>query len=188
MSTFGFFRPLLLASLAFTLTRVISAAHAADPSTRPALTEEQKIVHVLNRLGFGPRAGDVERVKQIGLDQYVRQQLDPASIDDSAAEKAIAPLDTLKMSSGHFISQFYDDVKFYLQMQMSAGNAEDMKMRYGVALPEKSPTTKPTRGFVTASACRTCRRSPIATRSAASTSFSTRSSCGPCCRSDSCRK
>ena len=55
------------------------------------------------------------------------------------------------MSSGHFISQFYDDVKFYLQMQMSAGNAEDMKMRYGVALPEKSPTTKPSRGFVTAS-------------------------------------
>ena len=46
------------------------------------LTEEQKIVHVLNRLGFGPRPGDVERVRQLGLDKYIAQQLHPATIKD----------------------------------------------------------------------------------------------------------
>ena len=59
---------------AFGAVAWISAA-AAPPSTsaeRPAtLAEEQKIVHALNRLGFGPRPGDVERVRRIGLDRYV---------------------------------------------------------------------------------------------------------------------
>src|SRR5687768_12908735 len=50
------------------------------------LTEEQKIIHVLNRLGFGARPGDVEKVKAIGLQKYIDQQLNPASINDSAAE------------------------------------------------------------------------------------------------------
>jgi nucleoid-associated protein YgaU len=95
---------------------------------------------VLNRLGFGARPGDVERVKRIGLDRYVRQQLDPASIDDAAADRAVAHLDTLRMDSGHFVGQFYDDIKFYLQMQMAAGNADEMKMRFGVDLPgQKKP-------------------------------------------------
>src|SRR5262245_59485544 len=101
MVTFGFSCP-YLAGLA--LVGLVSVAQAADATTRPAgLTEEQKIVHVLNRVGFGPRSGDVEWVKGIGLDTYIRQQLDPASIDDSAAEKTLESLDTLKMSSGHFL-------------------------------------------------------------------------------------
>ena len=46
------------------------------------LTEEQKILHVLNRLGYGPRPGDVKRVKAMGLAAYLRQQLHPEAIPD----------------------------------------------------------------------------------------------------------
>ena len=42
------------------------------------------IEHALNRLAYGPRPGDVERVKQIGLSAWIEQQLHPDAIDDSA--------------------------------------------------------------------------------------------------------
>src|SRR6478672_7436158 len=50
------------------------------------LSEDQRVLHVLNRLGFGARPGDVERVRAIGVDKYIEQQLNPAKIDDSASE------------------------------------------------------------------------------------------------------
>src|ERR671929_593432 len=57
--------------------------------TKPAprrLSEDQRVVHVLNRLGFGARPGDVERVRKLGVGAYIEQQLNPSKIDDSAAE------------------------------------------------------------------------------------------------------
>src|ERR1043165_8468115 len=42
------------------------------------------IGQALNRLAYGPRPGDVERVKQIGLSAWIDQQLNPDAIDDSA--------------------------------------------------------------------------------------------------------
>jgi len=47
------------------------------------LTEDEAILAALNRLGFGPRPGDLDRVKEIGLQKWVDQQLHPESIDDS---------------------------------------------------------------------------------------------------------
>src|ERR1035437_9526318 len=40
-----------------------------------ALTGDEAILQALNRLGFGPSPGDLERVKQMGLQQWVDQQL-----------------------------------------------------------------------------------------------------------------
>ncbi len=49
-------------------------------------------MHALNRLTFGPRPGDVERVRDIGLARWIEQQLAPASIDDPAlASRLPAP-------------------------------------------------------------------------------------------------
>jgi len=39
--------------------------------------DDLQIAHVLNRLGFGPRPGDIDRVRALGLATYVEQQLDP---------------------------------------------------------------------------------------------------------------
>ena len=59
------------------------------------LTDEQKIVHVLNRLGFGPRPGDIEKVRKMGLKAYFDQQLNPASIKDEAVDAKAAGLTAL---------------------------------------------------------------------------------------------
>jgi uncharacterized protein (DUF1800 family) len=70
------------------------------------LTEDQKILHVLNRLGFGARLGDVERVKAIGINKYIEQQLNPSSLNDSVSEAKIQNLDVLKMSSEELFNKY----------------------------------------------------------------------------------
>ena len=51
----------------------------------PASGNEQKrAVHALNRLTFGPRPGDVQRVMAMGVDQWIDLQLHPDKIGDDA--------------------------------------------------------------------------------------------------------
>jgi uncharacterized protein (DUF1800 family) len=68
------------------------------PAALAADATDARILHVLERLTYGPRPGDVERVKAMGLSTWLERQLDPARIDDSATERALAALPTLTMS------------------------------------------------------------------------------------------
>lgn len=70
------------------------------------LTEEQKIRHVLDRLGFGARPGDIERVRSVGLGKYIEQQLDPAAIDDRHAEQRTAGLEVFKLSTSEVFGKY----------------------------------------------------------------------------------
>ena len=44
------------------------------------MPQERRALHVLNRMAFGPRPGDVERVNEIGVERYIREQLDAQAI------------------------------------------------------------------------------------------------------------
>ncbi len=70
------------------------------------LTEDEATMHALNRLGYGPRPGDVARVEQMGLEKWIDQQLDPDSIDDSALDQRLEKYPTLKMSSQKLLEEF----------------------------------------------------------------------------------
>jgi uncharacterized protein (DUF1800 family) len=70
------------------------------------LTEDQKIMHVLNRLGFGARPGDIERVKTMGLQKYIDEQLNPASITDSVAESKVKNLEIFNMSTAEVFAKY----------------------------------------------------------------------------------
>jgi uncharacterized protein (DUF1800 family) len=70
------------------------------------LTEDEATLHALNRLGYGPRPGDVARVEQMGLEKWIDQQLDPNSIDDSALDERLEKYPTLKMSSQQLLQEF----------------------------------------------------------------------------------
>ncbi|MFZ0678118.1 DUF1800 family protein, partial [Candidatus Binatus sp.] len=43
-------------------------------------SKQDRILHVLNRLAFGPRPGDFEHVSATGPERYVQEQLHPESI------------------------------------------------------------------------------------------------------------
>ena len=72
---------------------------AADTKSKTAsLSENQRIIHLLNRIGYAPRPGDVERVKRMGIDKYIDLQLHPERIEDSAIEARLANFPSLRMS------------------------------------------------------------------------------------------
>ncbi len=70
------------------------------------LSEDEAILQALNRLGFGPRPGDVERVKEMGLQKWIDRQIHPDSIDDSALDARLERFPTLKMSSAKLLDEF----------------------------------------------------------------------------------
>lgn len=76
-----------------------------DPKSR-SLTEDQKILHVLNRLGFGARPGDVEKVKTLGLQKYIEQQLDASTITDTVAESKVRNLEIFNMSTAEVFAKY----------------------------------------------------------------------------------
>ncbi len=82
-------------------------AVAASTKNRPArLTADQKILHLLNRITYGARPGDIEKLRRIGIDKFLNEQLHPEAIDDSELENRLAALPTLKMNSAE-LWQFY---------------------------------------------------------------------------------
>jgi uncharacterized protein (DUF1800 family) len=79
-----------------------------DKDAAPALNEQKRAVHALNRLAFGPRPGDLQRVMAIGVDHWIDQQLHPEKISDSAIESRLAAFRTLRMSSHEIAEEFPD--------------------------------------------------------------------------------
>ena len=70
------------------------------------LSEDQAILHALNRLAYGPRPGDIERIRQMGLEKWIDQQLHPESIDDSALDTRLQNYPTLDMSARKLLEEF----------------------------------------------------------------------------------
>jgi len=70
------------------------------------LTEDEAIQHALNRLAYGPRPGDIERIRQMGLGKWIDQQLNPKSIDDSAVEARLNGYPTLRMSTAQLLAAY----------------------------------------------------------------------------------
>src|SRR2546426_678632 len=81
------------------------------------LSEEQRILHVLNRLGYGARPGDVERVKAMGIDKYIEQQLEPGKIDDAVAESKVQNLETLRMTTAELYEKYPQPGQLLRQLQ-----------------------------------------------------------------------
>jgi hypothetical protein len=71
-----------------------------------AMDEQKRAVHALNRLTFGPRPGDVQRVAQIGVEKWIDLQLHPEKIDDSALATRLAPFRTLHMDTREIVENF----------------------------------------------------------------------------------
>jgi len=84
-----------------------SVAKKGDAKAR-ALTEDEKIVHVLNRLGYGARPGDVEKVRAMGLKQYIALQLTPDKIDDAAVDRQLAAFTQLQQTDTQIDAMYHD--------------------------------------------------------------------------------
>lgn len=104
-------RAVLITLLALTLLSSALLAKKKPAKTSlpsvPQMSQDQKILHVLNRLTFGPRPADVEEVRQKGLQKWIDQQLHPDNITENPElEAKLAPLDTLRMSPRELVAHY----------------------------------------------------------------------------------
>jgi len=97
---------LLCLSLALAVPQLL--AKKKDQTPTPTQDERKRAVHALNRLAFGPRPGDVEKVQAMGVDRWIDLQLHPEKIADDAMQSRLAPFGTLRMSSHEIAEEFPD--------------------------------------------------------------------------------
>lgn len=104
----GFIRSLALSlSLLLVAGQLFAFAPQRNSKTKNhELSEEQRIAHVLSRLTFGARPGDFERVKAMGVDAFITQQLDPDSLDAGAVIARLKRLPTLGMATPVILEQY----------------------------------------------------------------------------------
>ena len=70
------------------------------------LTEDEAVLHAMNRLAYGPRPGDVEQVRQMGLEKWIEQQLHPETINDADLDQRLQRYPSLAMSSKRLLAEF----------------------------------------------------------------------------------
>src|ERR1700677_2487202 len=75
------------------------------PAVQP-LTEAERATHALNRLTFGPRPGDLERVQAIGVKKWIEMQLNPEQIDDSLLEARLQSFPAMHLSQPALLQTF----------------------------------------------------------------------------------
>lgn len=89
------------------------------------LSEDEAILHTLSRLGFGPRPGDVERVRTMGLKNWIEQQLRPESISDEALASRLEKFPTLKMSPATLLEEFPQAKQAAQLAALNTSNTQD---------------------------------------------------------------
>src|ERR1017187_9468220 len=84
-----------------------TAAGVAIPAVISTNPEDAKILHALNRLTFGPRSGDVEQVRAVGLKKWIDLELHPDHTPENPVlEEKLKTLDTLAMTSDQLVRNY----------------------------------------------------------------------------------
>jgi uncharacterized protein (DUF1800 family) len=96
---------------------------AADP-----VLDDAAVLHVLQRVTYGPRPDDLARVKAAGVGAWLERQLDPARIDDTAVEQALQALPTLAMSIAD-LQREYPRPNAEAQRNLAGGEMSPREMR-----------------------------------------------------------
>ncbi|MEA2207138.1 MAG: hypothetical protein QOE77_3914 [Blastocatellia bacterium] len=135
-----------LALLSSTLSLGVSAQQKTS-AEKTQLKDEQRILHVLNRLGFGARPGDVERVKAIGIEKYIAQQLEPTKLDDAVAEAKVQNLESLRMTTAALYEKYPQPGQLLRQLQRTGdlpsnvAEARDNRTKGGANATPAAPAT-----------------------------------------------
>lgn len=105
----------LLAASSLLARRVPAAVLEAAPASAP-LTPDERALHALNRLGYGPRPADAAAIAAVGpeawLERFLSEQLTPRSLPppDTLTQR-LAGLEVLKLGQAELMGRYRDAVK-----------------------------------------------------------------------------
>lgn len=89
------------------LAALLCVQASAQSSFQRPLASDKRITHALNRLTFGPRPGDLEAVRRMGLDKWVAAQLQPAAIPQNPMlEARLKPLESLRLDTVAILKEY----------------------------------------------------------------------------------
>jgi uncharacterized protein (DUF1800 family) len=100
-------RPVLTVTAAL---MAVGVPHGGDATGRfdTKITQDRQILQALNRLTFGPRPGDLEEVRRMGLEKWIELQLHPDRIPENPTlEARLKPLETLHMEVADVLKEYY---------------------------------------------------------------------------------
>ncbi|HTM33859.1 MAG TPA: DUF1800 domain-containing protein [Vicinamibacterales bacterium] len=95
-----------------TLSIAVVALAAAGSRPAPLAASENDTsaaaaAHVLNRLAFGPRPGEIASVRRAGINAWIDEQLHPERIDNRALEARLARFETLALDTPTILRDYY---------------------------------------------------------------------------------
>ncbi len=109
--------------------------------SRPSLADVTPALTALNRIAFGPRPGEVERVNAMGADAYIEEQLHPETIDDSVSEQRITALyPTLAQSIGELMRDYPQQTKKAIVTGTKADRIEQLLAGLGLRADAQGPS------------------------------------------------
>ena len=103
----GLFRPVAGAVVALALVVAVDLDAQKTSSALPKTADTATIAHVLNRIGYGPAPGDLERVRAMTLSAYIDQQLHPDRIADNALTTRLAAYPSILLSTSEIARDYY---------------------------------------------------------------------------------
>ncbi len=114
---------------------VLAAQQMETPAKAPAakpISQDQKLLMVLDRFTYGPRPGDLQKMRELGVGGWFKQQLDPKSIDDSAMDARLAKYPAMQLPLEKLMETYPDNqmVKAAMDGRASVPSGEAVKAIY----------------------------------------------------------
>lgn len=110
-------------ALVATVSGVVRGEAQKASTAVPGTPDTATIAHVLNRLGYGPVPGAIERVRQMTLAAYIEQQLHPERIEDAALTARLAAYPTITLSTGELARDYYGPAEALRRQEQRAAGA-----------------------------------------------------------------
>jgi uncharacterized protein (DUF1800 family) len=115
-----------LMSLVVGASVAASVASAQSPATTGELLPDEQVQQVLNRLTFGARPGDAERVRAMGVDKWIDLQLNPERIDDKNMDALMSRYAVYNMKTDDIVKDYAAVQQLQRKVKAAAGNDTTM--------------------------------------------------------------
>jgi uncharacterized protein (DUF1800 family) len=84
----------------------LAAVAEVSPAPQPVMTDRERALQALNRLGYGPRPGDLEKVEAMGAGAWIELQLHPDDIPDAAVSERLKAFPSLTMTGAQLMDAY----------------------------------------------------------------------------------
>ena len=108
-------------------------ARRSQAAGAPALSADERALHALNRLGYGPRPADAAAIAEQGaqrwLERFLTEQLEPRRLPaPPALAERLAGLEVLKLSQAELLTRYRDAVKATREARREQSQGETPSM------------------------------------------------------------